>query len=257
MSEQKQKEPILQKKSSRREFLKNSGIAVGGLLVGGSIGGLLTRQSSSETVPESHASHSENPVKHIDYTESLQFFRRYTDFVVLSAAVECIFPENELGPGAITLGVPYFIDKQLASPWGNNTHEYMLAPFLPPGQGQTAQLSIRNTDLFVQGLRKLNETSNSEHGKNFDNLETEQKNALLTKFQMGEIMVGNVPSAYFFAKLRSLTLEGLFSDPMYGGNKNMEGWKMKEFPGAQMSYLNEVEQDFKVISPISVAGHMH
>lgn len=57
--------------------------------------------------------------------------------------------------------------------------------------------------------------------------------------------------------LRQSTLEGCYCVPLYGGNKNMEGWKMKEFPGAQMSYLNEVENDFTVIPPVSLSGHKH
>ena len=42
-----------------------------------------------------------------------------------------IYPEDEHGPGAIKLGAPFFIDKQLASPWGRNADDYMVRPFKP------------------------------------------------------------------------------------------------------------------------------
>ena len=30
---------------------------------------------------------------------------------------------------------------------------------------------------------------------------------------------------------------------MYGGNKDMAGWKMKKFPGHQMSYKDIIQKD--------------
>src|SRR5699024_12352606 len=45
-------------------------------------------------------------------------------------ATERIFPKDDLGPGAIELGVPYFIDKQLSGSWGTNAHAYMHDPFM-------------------------------------------------------------------------------------------------------------------------------
>ena len=67
-----------------------------------------------------------------------------------------------------------------------------------------------------------------------------------------------VSSAEFFSLLRTLTLQGCFADPLYGGNKNMAGWKMKEFPGAQMSYTAYLdEEEFVAIEPVSLGGHKH
>ena len=52
---------------------------------------------------------------------------------------------------------------------------------------------------------------------------------ILTAFQKGDIEMVGVTSAFFFALLRAATLEGAYSDPMYGGNRNMDGWRMKGF----------------------------
>ena len=67
-----------------------------------------------------------------------------------------------------------------------------------------------------------------------------------------------ISSSAFFGLLRNVTLQGCFCDPLYGGNKNMDGWKMKEFPGAQMSYIAYTqEKDFVKIEPVSLSSHLH
>jgi gluconate 2-dehydrogenase gamma chain len=38
-----------------------------------------------------------------------------------------------------------------------------------------------------------------------------------------------------------MTREGFFSDPVYGGNRDMVGWKMIGFPGAYASYHHLIE----------------
>jgi len=40
----------------------------------------------------------------------------------------------------------------------------------------------------------------------------------------------------FFTQLRNDTIEGMFSDPMYGGNRDLVGWKLIGYPGAQRFY---------------------
>ena len=57
--------------------------------------------------------------------------------------------------------------------------------------------------------------------------------------------------------LRSATLEGVYSDPLYGGNNNMGGWKMRDYPGSQMAYTDIITKDFKKISPQSLKNHMN
>ena len=51
-----------------------------------------------------------------------------------------------------------------------------------------------------------------------------------------------VPSNIFFASLLEITTEGFFCDPMYGGNKDMVGWRLIGFPGAYASYYDLVDQ---------------
>ena len=39
-----------------------------------------------------------------------------------------------------------------------------------------------------------------------------------------------------------MTIEGYFSDPVYGGNLGMAAWKMIGFPGAYASYYDLVDK---------------
>ena len=40
----------------------------------------------------------------------------------------------------------------------------------------------------------------------------------------------------FFETLRTHTMEGMFADPVYGGNKDFAGWRLVGFPGAQPAF---------------------
>ena len=70
-------------------------------------------------------------------------------------------------------------------------------------------------------------------------------------------------SEVFFAALWQGTVEGFFSDPVYGGNRDMAGWRMIGFPGAYASYYDLVDRHgIKIDRPaMSLAqdadGHVH
>jgi gluconate 2-dehydrogenase gamma chain len=59
----------------------------------------------------------------------------------------------------------------------------------------------------------------------------------------------------FFGLLRSATIEGVYADPLYRGNRGMEGWKMKNFPGHQHQYIDRIDTgSFEEIDPQSLYG---
>jgi gluconate 2-dehydrogenase gamma chain len=59
----------------------------------------------------------------------------------------------------------------------------------------------------------------------------------LKGLESGEVNLDDgVDSKTFFAMLLQNTKEGYFSDPIYGGNKDMGAWKMIGFPGAHYDY---------------------
>ncbi|GAA0438481.1 gluconate 2-dehydrogenase subunit 3 family protein [Lentibacillus halophilus] len=244
----------------RRRFIKNTGMIAGGVVGGSLLGGLLTNQF---TDTEDDVKTESSKDKETNFQEARQFFTRMEDFAVLQAATERLFPENDDGPGAIKLGVPYYIDKQLAGLWGINGQDYRHAPFNPQAQidiknpeYQASQIPLNRGTVFLHGLRKLNEESQKQFNSTFDKADNDQQETILSKAEEGNITMSGMTSSNFFFLLRQATLEGAYCDPLYGGNRNMEGWKMKEFPGAQASYANVIDKDeFVTMEPVSLKSY--
>ncbi|MEK4029727.1 MULTISPECIES: gluconate 2-dehydrogenase subunit 3 family protein [Bacillaceae] len=241
---------------TRRRFIRNSGLiaggaAIGGGLIGALIGANVDQQEKTEN--EHQAGHNQSGNEQQNSNRALIYFTDREDFQVLSAATERIFPEDKNGPGAIGLGVPYYIDHQLAGNYGNNTREYMQGPFFPGTETQGYQSPLKRNQIFNEGIRMMKELSQTNYKKKFDELDGEQQDAILSQFEQGKVKLKGTDSATFFSLLRSAVLEGAYSDPVYGGNANMEGWKMKNFPGHQASYLSQIEaKEFKKIKPQSL-----
>ncbi|MFA8438882.1 gluconate 2-dehydrogenase subunit 3 family protein [Pueribacillus sp. YX66] len=241
---------------SRRDFLKTSGIAAGTLVGGGLIGGAIgynVRKDSGTRKPREDGREG-----NIASPKGRKFFKNNRDFDILSQATERIFPEDDLGPGAIGLGVPYFIDNQLAGSYGVNAREYMQGPFDVGEPTQGYQTPLIRQEVFLRGIRKLEQEAQRRFNESFVKLEGEQMDEILTDFQKGEVKMDGLTSDFFFQLLRSATLEGAYADPIYSGNNNMDGWRMKNYPGNQMAYINDIEsEEFKKIEPQSLASMDH
>ncbi|MGE6413137.1 gluconate 2-dehydrogenase subunit 3 family protein [Planococcus kocurii] len=241
------------KNFSRRDFLKTSGIATGALIGGGIIGGLIGANTNKQDNATDSSSSSGGTKEASSSIRGLTFFKSMADFEVLSQATERIFPEDDLGPGAIGLAVPYFIDNQLAGSYGENSKEYMQAPFAQGEPTQGYQSRLKRNEMFMQGIQLMQEEADSRFKTKFVDLEGEQMDEILTAFQENEIKMRGVESQFFFRLLRQATLEGAYADPIYGGNVNMDGWQMKGFPGHQLAYIKDIEsEDFVEIKPKSL-----
>ncbi|HSP23281.1 MAG TPA: gluconate 2-dehydrogenase subunit 3 family protein [Planococcus sp. (in: firmicutes)] len=239
------------KNYSRRDFLKTSGVAAGALIGGGIIGGLIGANVKDTAAPGEAPATSEGGAA--GGVRGLVFFKNDAEFQILAQATERIFPEDDLGPGAIGLGVPYFIDRQLAGAYGENSKEYMQGPFFEGEMTQGYQSRLKRNEMFRQGLQIMQQEAQSRFKVNFVDLEGGQMDEILTALQEEEIQMSGVSALFFFRLLRMATLEGAYADPIYGGNQNMEGWKMKGFPGHQAAYINDIEsEDFVEIEPHSL-----
>ncbi|TQS71048.1 gluconate 2-dehydrogenase subunit 3 family protein [Ornithinibacillus gellani] len=238
---------------SRRDFLKTSGIATGAVIGGGLIGGLVgynVKREGKTTAPEG-GNKEGVPVQR---QGGLKFFMSANEFNVISQATERIFPKDDLGPGAIELGVPFFIDNQLAGHYGSNAREYMQGPFYEGAPTQGYQSSLNRGEIFRQGIARLDEEAKKRFEKPFTELEGKQMDEILTAFQKDEVSMNGVTAEFFFKLLRMATLEGVYADPIYGGNTNMDAWRMKGFPGHHASYLQDIEKDtYLELEPKSVS----
>lgn len=260
MAHDKKSETTESTNLDRRNFMKTTGRAAGGLVGGSLLGVSLAGQAADADTPEP----LEEP-EHPHFQEARHFFTSMDDFEVLKAATERIFPEDDNGPGAIGLNVPYYIDKQLAGLWGINGRDYRDGPFSPQtredlevsGASPHPENSALNRGaIFINGLHKLDEESRKRFDKPFDSASGDQQDEILKDFEDDKVEMVGVTASNFFELLRQGTLEGAYCDPSYGGNKDMEGWKMKEFPGSQPSYEGYIDKDeFVKLEPISLSGY--
>jgi gluconate 2-dehydrogenase gamma chain len=245
------KQPEKNESISRRRFLKNSGIAIGGLAVGGALGSLIPFRDKTDSNKEE----TKNAQEAGNYNLALMYFTQ-EQFRIVEAATERIFPADDNGPGAKDLGVAYFIDHQLSGDWGFNAREYMHPPFYKGEKVQGYQGRLRRREIFDIGLRELQNQSLSKYQKNFTELSEEEQDDILTDFAEDKVNITTISASGFFNMLRTSTLEGAYSDPLYSGNRNMEGWKMRNYPGSQMAYTDVIDKEFTVIPPKSLKDHL-
>jgi gluconate 2-dehydrogenase gamma chain len=155
----------------------------------------------------------------------------------IEAAVARLIPRDDNGPGALEAGVPEYIDRQLAGAWGAGERFYRSGPWHPGTPSQGYQLPYTPAELFRTAIRKINETK-----PGFKTLEPKDQDGYLDSLQKAKLDLGGVPSNVFFESLLELTVEGFFSDPASGGNRDMVAWKMIGFPGAYADFYELVEQ---------------
>jgi gluconate 2-dehydrogenase gamma chain len=159
----------------------------------------------------------------------------------LTAAVDAIIPADELSPSASDCGVVTFIDRQLAGAYGSGARLYRQGPFTKAKPELGYQLELTPREFFRAGIAAANEFTRKTHGKDFDRLSEQDRDAALKTMEQGKAEFAGFGSRMFFNALLQITMEGFFADPMYGGNRNMAGWKMVGYPGLPATYREEIK----------------
>ncbi len=173
--------------------------------------------------------------------DSFTFFTvREAAFV--QTAVDHLIPADELGPGAREAGVAVFIDRQLAGAYGTAAKWYMRGPFGESVPEQGYQRPLTPQELYRFCIREIDALCESRFGSPFDGLSPEQQRKVLEEMDRGELELAAVPVREFFSMLLQNTMEGFFSDPIYGGNREKVGWRLVGFPGVGAAYRSRVEQ---------------
>lgn len=182
---------------------------------------------------------------------------------IIQAACERLIPHDDLGPGANEAGVPNYLDKQLAGAWGAGERLYRSGPWQVGTPSQGYQLPFTPAELFRNALRGI-AADLKQQGKEFPALSDDEQDAYLKALQAGGKDLNGVPANVFFQTLLAMTVEGYFSDPAYGGNKDMLAWKMIGFPGAYANYFDLVDKHGVKFTraPLSIAdapavAHFH
>lgn len=145
---------------------------------------------------------------------------------ILTAIADRIFPKTNT-PGAVEIGAVNYIEIALIGDYA------ALAP------------------LYCQGLRAVDRYSRGKFVKRFLELTEAQKDAVLKDFEAGAVETFK-PAAEFFETLRQHVLEGVFCEPQYGGNKNMVGWRLVDFPGQQYGYADAYINRRVDLQPVAV-----
>jgi len=96
----------------RRDYLTLAASAVGGLLV-----------FSLDRKPTLLQAQATRKIR-----VPLRFFTK-REALIVATATSRIFPSDATGPGASEAGVVFYIDRQLAGPYGHDRHRYTQPPF--------------------------------------------------------------------------------------------------------------------------------
>ena len=110
---------------------------------------------------------------------------------------------------------------------------------------------------YRSGLKALGEyVKNAFNGKSFSQLSPQDQDKVLAGLESEAIGLKGVDGAQFFTLLLANTMEGFFADPIYGGNRDMAGWKLIGFPGARYDYRDWVERHNEPypLPPVSITG---
>lgn len=154
----------------------------------------------------------------------------------VAAVYDRLIPEDELGMSASQAGCVDFIDRELAGAFGNAASTYSLGPYKAGTAEQGPQFKLTPAERYRAGLKDLSSYCLSQHSKLFSGLDGDTQDALLHALEAGKPEFPSTPSADFFALLLQNVREGYLADPMYGGNRDMVGWKLIGFPGARYDY---------------------
>ncbi len=192
--------------SSRREFLVRAAVGAGAAAGAGLVPGVpaASAQNSME-----HMEGATPGPQHPSGSEHGAFFN-HADAATVAALTERIMPSAPDKPGAREADVLNYIDLALA------------------GAYEDLQ------DFYRRGLASLDAHCRSTYKESFVHLTPEKQDEVIAALEESKASGFTWPTAKeFFNTLRIHTMEGMFADPLYGGNRDFVGWKLVGFPGAQ------------------------
>lgn len=243
---------------SRRTFLKRSGAAA-------AASGLSTAAAATAMAQDGTPSPVSAPEPMAHEERAVEFFTPHEAETVEALAAR-IFPGTPEDPGAREAGVVFYIDRSLAfAQSGYNVKTYIQGPFPITEEEPTAvetssaldnyraplvgldsisrfgyQSVLTPQEVYRRGLSFVDAYAQSEFEGRFLDLTEEQQDSVLTAMadDTAAGFEGPTPRA-FFSQLRNDTIAGMFADPMYEGNRDMVGWTLIGYPGAQRFYTVE------------------
>jgi len=192
---------------TRRAFLVRAVVGAGtvagaGLLPDASAQNVDAHQDANATAPAAHAPGAAHGT-----------FFNAQDAATVAAFAERLMPTAPGKPGAHDANVLNYIDLALS--------------------GAYAELQ----EFYRRGVAQLDAYCRKTYNEPFARLDSGRQDQVITALEQGKAAGFTWPTAQaFFETVRTHTIEGLFADPAYGGNKDFAGWRLVGFPGGQAVY---------------------
>ena len=217
----------------RRSFLK-SAVAGGAAAVTAAVPETAPAQSAAAAPAVSAAAPPPPPA---------YVYLNFEEQAFVEALVDHMVPADGHTPKGTDMGLNVFIDRALASGWGNGERLYMQGPWQRGVPNQGYQLPLTPAQLYRAGIPAANAYCSGKYGKSFDKLGEAQREEFLKAWQAGTVQFdGGPPAREFFDMLYENVMQGMFSDPIYGGNRDKAGWKLLGFPGIIAVHYQDVEK---------------
>jgi len=218
----------------RRQFLGGAGVA--GAAAAAAHALAPTVPASAQT-PAQAASPPSNQAQPAGYT-----FFKPQEVLFIEAVVDHMVPKDELTPSGTDTGIATYIDRALAGSWGKGDRLYMQGPWQRGTTNQGYQLPLTPAALYRAAIEGANAHCRKAFGQAFDRCTAEQKETFLRELSGGKITLqGGLPGRAFFSVLYDNVMEGMFADPIYGGNRDKICWKMIGFPGVSANNAENIK----------------
>jgi gluconate 2-dehydrogenase gamma chain len=191
--------------ASRREFLVRAAVGAGAAASAGLVPDAIAQNHEQMEGGGASAPGQQHPTG----GEHGAFFN-HADAATIAAFTERVMPSAPDKPGAREADVLNYIDLALA--------------------GAYSELQ----DFYRRGLASLDSYCRSTYKESFVHLAPDKQDEVITALEADKATGFMFPTAReFFSILRTHTMEGMFADPLYGGNRDFVGWRLVGFPGAQ------------------------
>ncbi|MCC6775177.1 MAG: gluconate 2-dehydrogenase subunit 3 family protein [Hyphomicrobiales bacterium] len=235
--------PASEQSLGRRDFLRSA-------VVGGA--------AATVALPEaSQAQQPATPAPAAAQTSPGYAFLNLEEAAFVEALVDHMVPADELSPKGTDVGINIYIDRALAGAWGKADRMYMQGPWKRGTPSQGYQLPLTPAQLYRAGIAATNAHCRKTYSKPFDRLDEAQREEVLVALSSGKLEFDSgLPARTFWGTVYQTVMEGMFADPIYGGNRNKAGWRLVGFPGAIAVHRENIEKyrDKKFPNePISIA----
>ncbi len=191
---------------SRRSLLKGAGLTGAALIAGGSPAAVAQAPAPAATSLR------------IPLTEAFETLTA-AESAALDAFASRLIPSDDGTPGAHEARAVHFIDR-----------------------GLTGAMAA-SRELYAVGLAGLDDYARQRAGVPFAQLPAAEQDAIIDAMTRNAIPEFPMLNAALFNTVRTHTIEGTFSDPYYGGNRDFVGWDLLGYPGVRItSSMDDVRQ---------------